>query len=479
MEPSIQQQLYTCSSCCEVIPKLRARIACDDCLNFNLCTNCHIIEYFTTPHLKSHSTIVFRESGYITASNPHFGLLPISDTDERARKVSEIPTANWGALWSVMKAPLVKKTPKSSDTTSDNLSKPDAGSPLSQSSTSPSSSPLTSRKECSSIDCSKPMYIRPDKWEPFFEANSTTPRPIFVALMSTIFNLLDDRETGYLKPEVYSNFLEMQGYPLPANKWKMAREKAAGVSSKDVADLELELFFSQRNISHILAARPAELEQNGRKIQDKPLEVAPRARTSTDVSLNMPLLLRQGFIDICAHDYLQDPMIAHQYLMNVVQELGVWKELGDLPRSVFPSLEIPSFQITREAEKTEGMARETPKLFIPAPKTLDMTNNSAPLSFIGRPRPVSLMNFGPSKSRMDARKRLILQTNLPDDSLSFDSPMSARSPYRRKVETLIEAYERVRSDTAVSSPVNVMKPFPSPRATTFLKDPLSPIRVSV
>ncbi|MBA7581814.1 hypothetical protein ES708_23725 [subsurface metagenome] len=56
-----------------------------------------------------------------------------------------------------------------------------------------------------------PSYPRPAKWEPLFEEDSSTPTPIFVALMSTVFAHLDPRHTGYLSPEVYSGFLDLQG----------------------------------------------------------------------------------------------------------------------------------------------------------------------------------------------------------------------------------------------------------------------------
>jgi len=56
---------------------------------------------------------------------------------------------------------------------------------------------------------------------------------------------------------------------------------------------------------------------------------------------NMPMISRQGFIDVCAIEYLKDPSSAHEYLRKAVGEYGVWKELVEMPRDVLPEKSIP------------------------------------------------------------------------------------------------------------------------------------------
>ena len=72
---------------------------------------------------------------------------------------------------------------------------------------------------------------------------------------------------------------------------------------------------------------------------------------------NMPMISRQGFMDVCAIEYLRDPDSAHEYLRKAVGEYGVWKELGDMPRSVLPEKSIP--KILRKETETPVVELET------------------------------------------------------------------------------------------------------------------------
>ncbi|RKF53781.1 hypothetical protein OnM2_102011 [Erysiphe neolycopersici] len=352
MVTSADKELFICNGCGETIGSERARIWCNICVDFNLCSNCYVIDYSSKTHRKSHATTVFRNSGHVNSENSNEILLSQSEThegeqrkpsEETQRKYSEIPTANWGALWNVMKAPLAKKDKRSSKSIGkietgalvETRHKSDLLSPFSG---IPEPLPSLSAmvKPQQSPGYPGPKYFRPDKWEPFFESNNT-PSSIFVGLMSSIFNTIDEKGTGFLKPEEFSGFLDIQGCPLSANIWKMACSKAAGASNKDVADLELGLYFSERSISHTLTARPIEVETNKGKSPVKVSSSDVKKKRSKNANQNMPLLSRQGFIDLCASEYLKDPSMAYQYLMNALHELRVWRELGDLPRSVLPS----------------------------------------------------------------------------------------------------------------------------------------------
>lgn len=261
MVTSIDTELYICNGCGDAIGSERARILCNICVDFNLCSNCYVISFSSKVHSKSHATTVFRTSGYVNSENSNATRLSHSEThggeqrkqsEDTERKYSEIPTANWGALWNVMRAPLVKKDKR----TSKSLGKIKTGASLELRHKSELLSPFSDIPEPllspslvanpqRTPEYPGPTYFRPDKWEPFFEPNNT-PSSIFVGLMSSIFNIMDEKRTGFLKPEEFSNFLEIQGYPLSANIWKMACTKAAGASNKEVADLELGLFFFRK-----------------------------------------------------------------------------------------------------------------------------------------------------------------------------------------------------------------------------------------
>jgi hypothetical protein len=160
-----------------------------------------------------------------------------STSTKQTNRLSEIPTANWGAIWNVIKAPLEKKDKKTRKEGIDptaidqatelrpaSESPPQDGfeiaplnrHPMNQFPPFPPSPPKSVRQRIEKVDSTAPSYPRPAKWELLFEADHT-PTPIFVALMSTVFSHLDPQHTGYLSPEVYSGFLDVQGYPLFGN----------------------------------------------------------------------------------------------------------------------------------------------------------------------------------------------------------------------------------------------------------------------
>jgi hypothetical protein len=58
-------------------------------------------------------------------------------------------------------------------------------------------------------------------------------------------------------------------------------------------------------------------------------------------SANMPMLSRQGFIDLGTIEYLRDPAKGYTYIKIVVETYKIWTELGEVPRSVLPMSSIP------------------------------------------------------------------------------------------------------------------------------------------
>ncbi len=241
------QELYVCGGCAEEIPMQQARISCHSCPDYHLCANCFVIKQFNRPHIESHSTIVLKQSGFVVPLPPGFppppapALPPRRNSTVNTRKtirVSELPTANWGALWGMIKAPLDKKDKKKSgvgtpekvdgpiatrrgtpDATDEAKEKGSRDStPLSRNPINqfPPSQPKSVRQGIECFDSTAPSYPRPASWEPLFKVDSTTT-PIFVAFMSTIFGHLDPTYTEFLSPKVYSNFLDLQGFELGSN----------------------------------------------------------------------------------------------------------------------------------------------------------------------------------------------------------------------------------------------------------------------
>ncbi|KUJ11387.1 uncharacterized protein LY89DRAFT_739575 [Mollisia scopiformis] len=364
------QDLYSCNGCSEKIPTGRARIACHTCPDYHLCANCFVIKQFSRPHSESHTTMILKSSGFVVPSLPGFApraapaLPPRQNSARQSVRVSEMPTANWGALWNIMKAPLEKMDKKnrkgSVDVKEDEFKNVElrgrspsvmtggldkgkeqekgsnSSSPLAQNPVNslPPSPPKCVLRGIERVDSSAPSYPRPAKWESLFEADGT-PRPIFVALMSTIFSHLDPDHTEYLRPETYSAFLDVQGCDLELNSWKRTLQSDDGDNSKDIADFELGLYFSDNNISHNLNVRPKTSSDND-SIDEPTSAVEKRIRQSISFKPNMPMLSRQGFIDLINIEYHKDLDKAHEGLNRAIKAYGIWKELDEMPRSVLP-----------------------------------------------------------------------------------------------------------------------------------------------
>lgn len=64
--------------------------------------------------------------------------------------------------------------------------------------------------------------------------------------------------------------------------------------------------------------------------------VEKRIRKSISFKPNMPMLSRQGFIDLMNIEYHKDIDQAHEYLKRAIKAYGIWKELGEMPRDILP-----------------------------------------------------------------------------------------------------------------------------------------------
>ncbi|RDW60030.1 hypothetical protein BP5796_11636 [Coleophoma crateriformis] len=339
--------------------------------------------------------MVLKESGYVVPGAPGFParvlpppLPPRRDsvalsTKQAAARVVEMPTADWGSLWNIMKAPLEKeKSGKKekkgrmggwmkdlgrvggstfsmgSGGPNENGSRGDQPPSNDSNSALPPSPPKSVHHGIEREDSSMPSYPEPANWEPLFEAD-LTPKPIFVALMSTIFGKLDSEHTGYLTPEVYSSFLDLQGTDLQNNTWKLALEKAGDKQCKDVADLELSLYFADMKVSHELNIRSKIFTPSETAAERPASATEQRIKDSMTFSANMPMLSRQGFIDLSAMQYLKDPSKGHEELAKAVSTYGIWKDLCEMPRSVLPESKDDKDTVEEKPEaKAESKAGE-------------------------------------------------------------------------------------------------------------------------
>jgi hypothetical protein len=168
---------YYCHGCTETIPAQKARIRCQQCPDYDLCANCAVLGTVTRAHMSSHSTTLYRTSGFSGPPPPGFVRPPQSG---------------------------YASTPAPSAYTS--IPPPAAnGSPSGCGVAAPPQAP--------------PQHPTP-AWTHLFEPNTWQPTSSFTQLMAAIFERLDLERTGYVTPEAHSALLDVIGIPLSQNVCK-------------------------------------------------------------------------------------------------------------------------------------------------------------------------------------------------------------------------------------------------------------------
>jgi Zinc finger, ZZ type len=176
--------LYSCDGCLESISPGKARIHCQSCSDYDLCANCYVVQQVSGQHTTSHPILLFKTSGYVPSSIPP----PPQQQPVAGPYVSAPPNLPPRPI-TQQQTPYVYTAPRS---------------PL------PNFPPSVAPPA---------VQNRPRQWQTLFNPD-TTPSPTFIALTDALFTRLDPSNSGYLRPEVYSSFLDAQGYPLIYNVCK-------------------------------------------------------------------------------------------------------------------------------------------------------------------------------------------------------------------------------------------------------------------
>lgn len=185
-----ENNLYKCSACGDFIPSSKARIHCQPCHpSYDLCANCFVVQNFSQNHQVSHYTVVVTMSGQLYPPPPP----SVSATPPLPQRPPPTPKRPI----SMGQQPAPPPPP------------PQAQAPPSYQQHTPLPPPPPSAPR-------EPLARPIPSWQPLF-GQDLQPTPIFVALMQALFARLDPQRTGTLRPEVYSSFLDSQGYPLEAD----------------------------------------------------------------------------------------------------------------------------------------------------------------------------------------------------------------------------------------------------------------------
>ncbi|KAG5649398.1 hypothetical protein H0H81_004109 [Sphagnurus paluster] len=168
-----------------------------------------------------------------------------------------------------------------------------------------------------------------------------SPTPVYVSLMNDIFSYLDPTNTGNLVPETYSRFLDDMGYLPHQNAWKAAYIETFNMSKESNADKALKDVFDLFSIDHNLLQRAQRPQTSPTGLNSFYKNVlgsfAPSVQGPTPP---MPALTRRGFIDINIIEVLSDPSREWANISRLLRKYNLprYREWGDLPRSVLPSV---------------------------------------------------------------------------------------------------------------------------------------------
>jgi hypothetical protein len=268
--------LFSCSGCNEIIPATKPRIQCQNCPSTELCAACYVLLRFANPpyiiagyHTVTHQTLLFRTSGY-SAPLSHIPLQPTYAPVQAAPAQYAVQTPVYQsppppaqqvyqttppAPYMNNVAPPFNSSPAASVSPQNNPAPaqvshtPAATGPGQWSSPPPAEMPAqevvspinpsvasTNHGMPSSANATPqdpppaqpiPANNSPQEpidspviWQPFFDSSSQ-PTQTFIELIDSIFTYLDPQRTNTLSPEVYSSFLDAQGYEVQFNVCKV------------------------------------------------------------------------------------------------------------------------------------------------------------------------------------------------------------------------------------------------------------------
>ncbi|KAL4909503.1 hypothetical protein BDW74DRAFT_82805 [Aspergillus multicolor] len=342
--------LYKCTSCSEPIQHTKPRLSCASCSpRMTLCANCYVVQDFPPQHQDDdpHSLLLHRHSGYLPVPPP-----PPPRTQPISRSMSSYgpPRRRPVSTTNVYNDVPPRKPPRPTSTrpeveikeeVKDESRKTDKDK---EPFTLPGPPPLRIPSEHESPEREVPGRFPEQYSEQYPEqypeqsrsqptARGWTPlltedmkaSPTFVRMLEEFFEHLDPQRTGFLSPEVYSQYLEACGAPANHNIWRYSHTK----SGIDIADRELTDHFTAYSIDFTLRPRtPTQRTSLSRFMSQIPSISGGRK----------PMLSLRGFSELAVTSVLLNPSSAWSQLNRVVKayRIPAWAEWGELPRDMLP-----------------------------------------------------------------------------------------------------------------------------------------------
>ncbi|KAI9372956.1 hypothetical protein BJX61DRAFT_552506 [Aspergillus egyptiacus] len=315
--------LFKCTLCDESIPPTKPRLSCASCLpRMTLCANCHLVGHYPPQHQDdaSHEVSLHKYSGYLPVPPPP----PPRPAPARSLSISIPPTRK-----PTRAAPYSEVPPRKP---------PRPGQQPAQNESNDDSAPVPGPPEETPQTEPDPQPQRaPTGWTPLLNEDRR-PSASFLRLADELFARLDPQHTGYLSPEVYSDYLDACGAPMHHNIWKSTLSQTP-LNSHDTADRDLTDHFTSFGVDFTLHPRRRSHSWSTTSRLNPLSYFSPSRITMPSLSGGQkPMLSRRGWTDLTVCGMLINPSGAWAQLSRVMQQwrLPVWTEWGDLPREMLP-----------------------------------------------------------------------------------------------------------------------------------------------
>ncbi|KAL4754329.1 hypothetical protein BDW72DRAFT_200810 [Aspergillus terricola var. indicus] len=320
--------LYKCTSCNETIQSTRPRLSCASCSpRMTLCANCYVVGIYPSQHQddESHSLSLHIQSGFLPVPPPpppRIQLVSRSLSAYGPPRRRPIPTTN---TYSDVPPHMPPRPTKSETETRSEVEDLERRPPK-------SFPPRVLESEQQQIpDQEPPEYSEKPLptargWTPLL-TEEMKPSLSFTRMMEELFQHLDSQHTGFLSPEVYSQYIEACGAPPNHNIY---RELADHFTAYSV-DFTLRPRTPHSTSSPINPLSYLPFSQ--RAIPSRFMPQVPSMSGG-----QKPMLSLRGFTDLSLISVLLNPSPAWAQLSRVIKayRIPVWLEWGDLPRDMLP-----------------------------------------------------------------------------------------------------------------------------------------------
>jgi hypothetical protein len=239
---------FICNGCWEQIPPKKARIHCEICPNYDLCANCFVVGQATHNHVSYHPRTLIRASGLSSSvslppppplharisvvgnpGNPTYQPTPLIEVQLPPQSNYALSPANVTIYASPGSAPQNYTSQYHDPAQQDHEPQIVFQGQVPQQQYATSTMPLEyalppqpSPNQQSQYQGEVPQASQSRSpghvWQPLFDGE--LPAHSFVNLMTAFFMHLDPCHLGTLTPEVYSSFLDAQGYETKHNVCK-------------------------------------------------------------------------------------------------------------------------------------------------------------------------------------------------------------------------------------------------------------------